>query len=163
MTHITQTPSLLEAICSTIKQITARKQPAIVFSNVADGTHSGNITRILENTFTSSHLLAKQGTSANLVDVCSALDLPIGTITDEGAASDAVNLALLGSASSTLTMVASEAISAGTHVYAAAAGKVSTLPVAAGTYYRVGVALTDATGDGATLEVDPYAPSTVTV
>lgn len=55
----------------------------------------------------------------------------------------------------TQIMIASEAINAGADVYAAANGKVSMLPVAAGTYHKVGVTLTVAAEDGDGIEVAP--------
>ncbi|MEM9226569.1 MAG: capsid cement protein [Verrucomicrobiota bacterium] len=130
----------------------------MVFANVAEGTHAGRITRQLENAISTRHLLGKQGTASNQIDVCDASDLPLGVITDTGSASDLVNVDLLGQAPATVLMVANQSISAGADVYAAASGKVTNRPVAAGTYYMVGRALTEASGDGATFEVVPIAP-----
>jgi len=135
-----------------------------VFSNIAEGSHEGGrLSRSLENAFASRYLLAKQGTADTEIDLCGASDLPLGVCTDEGAADELVNLQLLGSAGGTVKMTASEAITAGTEVYTAANGKVSTLSVAAGDYYRVGIAVTAAGADGDLFEVDPYAPLKVTV
>lgn len=55
----------------------------------------------------------------------------------------------------TQIMIASDAINAGADVYAAADGKVSMLPVEAGTYYKIGIALTVAKADGDGVEVAP--------
>jgi len=60
-------------------------------------------------------------------------------------------------------MTASEAITAGEDVYTAAAGKAQDLPVAAGTYYHVGRALTAATGDGVEIEVETCVPEKLVV
>ena len=54
---------------------------------------------------------------------------------------------LLGVTRKTRPMIASEAITAGQAVFTAASGKVQDLPVASGTYYQVGTALTAAAAD----------------
>lgn len=55
----------------------------------------------------------------------------------------------------TQIMISSGAINAGVDVYGAADGKVSTLPVEAGTYHKVGVALTATAAEGDGIEVAP--------
>lgn len=55
----------------------------------------------------------------------------------------------------TQIMIASGAINAGADVYAAADGKVSMLPVEAGTYHKVGVALTATAAEDDGIEVAP--------
>ena len=55
----------------------------------------------------------------------------------------------------TQQMIANGAIAVGNPVYAAADGKVSALPVAAGTYIRIGEAFTATAEDGDALEVAP--------
>lgn len=157
------TNKALASLSALWKRILQRKAMHIVFANVAEGTHTGNQTRTLENALTARHLLVKQGTDVNEVDICGASDLPLGTCTDEGVATDQVNIALLGSADSTRLMVASESIAAGLEVYTAASGKISKLSATPGDYYRVGVTLGEASGNGALVEVDPYPPVKITV
>jgi hypothetical protein len=129
-----------------------------VFANAAEGVHPGLVTRTLESTVTTRHLIGKTGSTASQVAVCGAADSPLGVITDTGEAGDPVNVNLLSSTRTTALMIAAEAISVGEDVYTAAGGKVQDQPVVTGTYYQVGRALTAATGDGAVIEVEPCAP-----
>ncbi len=129
-----------------------------VFSNVAEGTHQGQVTRLLDSSVSTRNLIGTQGSQANEVAVCDASDLPLGVITDTGEEAGAVNVCLLSNSPSTVLMVASEAISAGEDVYTAANGLVQDQPSIAGTYYHVGRALTPASGNGSPLEVMPIAP-----
>jgi len=55
----------------------------------------------------------------------------------------------------TIKMVASEAIGEGIEVFAAAAGKIQLLPVAAGTYFRLGKSLEAASADNSIIEILP--------
>jgi len=56
----------------------------------------------------------------------------------------------------TLEITAATAFAAGVDVFAAADGKVQVLPVAGGTYRRVGKSLEAATADGDIVEILPY-------
>jgi hypothetical protein len=119
----------------------------LILSNVAEGTHSGNITKMAEAAIAQKYLLCKLNQTGK-VSVASGADCPIGVATDEAeVADDLVNIALLG-ACDTLKMVASEAISAGAIVVVDGGGKVAELPGDAGTYYQVGIALAPANADG---------------
>jgi len=93
---------------------------------------------------TTRYLLGKAGADDEHIAVVAATsDKPIGVITDEAAAAeDPVNVELLGVTNRTLVLVAAGAIAVAADVYATAAGKVDIKPTAAGTYWRVGVALT---------------------
>ena len=94
-----------------------------------------------------------------LIDIAGVADAPVGIMTDEAdAAEKLVDVQLFGASSRTILMVASEAITAGSEVYTAASGKVQNEPVVAGTYYRVGLALTAAAADLDELSVDPRDP-----
>ncbi len=136
----------------------------VIFSNIASGTHTGHLTKLADAPVSARHLLAKRGSDNAHVALSGANDLPLGVLIDEAsAAEDLVDVALLGSASCSVRMTASEAISQGELVYTAAAGKVQDLPATAGTYYCVGLALTATTNDGDLLEVDPTVPYPVTV
>jgi hypothetical protein len=92
--------------------------------------------------------------AAGLVVVADATSAGIGTVKYNTAAGDPVGVALMNKPG-THEMVASEAIADGADVYAAAGGKVCALPVAAGTYYKVGIALSAAGEDGDIIEVLP--------
>lgn len=88
-----------------------------------------------------------------------------GTVTQAGAAAQGIGVSLgyatsgehvsvrLINCSGTQEIEASGAVTINAAVYASADGKVSALPAAAGTYYRVGTALEAASGDGAVIEV----------
>lgn len=137
----------------------------LIFSNVVPGTvarHPGVVTRKLEAALAARKLLVRQGTDDDQILVGTTAK-PMGVVDDVGEIGDRVAVSLLGSALETLVMTASGAIAAGDDVYAAADGKVSTLPAGVGTYYFVGVALTAAAADGDEIEVDPSAPRAVTV
>jgi len=101
--------------------------------------------------------LCKVGSAADRVAICGAADVPIGVMTDEAAAvGEIVNVALFGSARSTLRMVASAAIAQGALVEPAASGRVVTLGAGAGTHHVVGRALDAAGVAGDVIEVDPH-------
>lgn len=142
------TVALLPAICQ------AGKSAGTVFANIAEGTHANSLTKKADAAITTRYLLGKIGSDVNHVAACGASDIPIGVITDEAAAAeDLVAVEMLGVSKRSILMVASEAISAGEHVYTAASGKVQDLPAGAGTYYEVGLALTAASADGDIIEV----------
>jgi hypothetical protein len=129
-----------------------------VFANSVPATHFGSVTRLTDVAVGTRFLLGKVGSDAAHVALCGATDVPLGVIDDTASdAGEDVSVQLLGCADSTLRMVASAAVSAGSPVYAAASGKVRVLPSSAGTYYLVGIALTAATADGQVIEVDPVA------
>ncbi|MDD2763481.1 MAG: DUF2190 family protein [Opitutaceae bacterium] len=106
------------------------------------------------------YLLAKLGADAEHIAVVAATsDQPIGVMTDEAAAAeDPINVELLGVTGRTLPLVAAGAIATGADVYQTAAGKVDVKPTAAGTYWRIGTALTAATADGDPIEVATSRP-----
>lgn len=154
---------LILAALATLVAGVIRNRGRLSACNVAGGTHAGSLTRKTDAAIATRHLLVKVGSDADHVAACGASEVPIGTVPDEAsAAEENVEVALLGAAPSTRTMVASEAIEAGEKVYTAANGKVQDLPAGAGTYYCVGTALTPAAADGDEIEVDP-APAEKTV
>ncbi len=133
------------------------KPKTVLLANIAEGTHCGNITKAVDAAITERFLLAKVGSASDRVAVCGAADTPIGVITDEAAAAaDLVNVALLGSAGSTVRMVASAAITQGSLVEPAASGRIQTLSGAVGTHHVVGRALDAASNAGDVIEVDPF-------
>ncbi|MGE9270047.1 MAG: DUF2190 family protein [Verrucomicrobiales bacterium] len=135
-------------------------------ANVGAGTHT-QLSRFSESALTVRHLLVKQGTDDNECDICGAEEKPLGPVPDiveaDDLGSDPKAVELLGIAPYTLLMVASAAIDAGVDLYTAANGKVQELPVAAGTYYKVGSSVSSAGGDGDQIEVAHCAPVAVTV
>lgn len=132
-------------------------RPRLVgLANIAEGTHTGNLTRMTDGALTTRNLLGKLGSDAMHVVACGANDIPVGVITDEAVqAEEPVNVALLGSAEDTRRMVAAAPVAAGALVFTAANGKVTELSATPGTYYGVGLALSAAAADGDEIEVDP--------
>ncbi|MDR0679727.1 MAG: DUF2190 family protein [Puniceicoccales bacterium] len=119
----------------------------LILSNVAEGTHAGNITKVAAEPITQKYLLCKLDGETGNVSIASASNQPIGVATDEADANDFVNIALLG-ACDTIKMTTSGVVQAGTIVVADAGGKVKGLPAATGTYYQVGIALAKADANG---------------
>lgn len=117
--------------------------------DAAVSTHETTVTRTNDSAITARHLLWKKGASDGTVDLCTASDIPIGTIdnTDTGTGNN--HTVLLIGRGPTKKMVASGAVNAGAPVYTAAGGKIA----GSGTYC-VGIALTAATTDGDIVEVD---------
>ncbi len=121
------------------------------------GTHESSVTKILDTAaVTVRHLLFKQGTDVNHIDLCGTTDVPLGTVDDEGVAGDRVGLQLIGKGS-TKRMVASGAITVGALVYVGALGKVAS----SGTQC-VGTALIASATDGDVIEVIDVPPNTNT-
>jgi hypothetical protein len=134
------------------------------FANIAEGTWPGKKTFLSDGAIATRYLLGKIGSDAGHVVASGAADEPIGIITDEaGAAEDAVNVNLFGSAADTQLMVGAEAIAAGADVYTAAGGKVQDEPGATGTFWLVGRALAACGGDGQLVQVEPVKPIKVVV
>jgi len=131
----------------------------MAMANIAEGTHEGSISKKADAVVTTRYLLGKEGTDDDHVAVCGVADEPKGVLTDEvKAAEDHVAVELLGISKRTLLMVASEALDAGERLYTAAGGKVQNEPGVAGTYWMVGIALTDAGADSDTVEVQHCIP-----
>lgn len=126
------------------------------------GTHACGVTRMAEVAFPIPHVLVRQGTADNEVLLGTAAARPIGTVADAVLIDQPVGVYLLSGGGQTLQMIASEAITAGEDVFAAADGEVQDLPAGAGTYYRVGLALT-AAASGDLVEVMPCFPEPVVV
>lgn len=140
------------------------KKRTCSFANSVIGTHRGSLTRLTDAAISTRYLLGTNGSDASHVAICGASTVPLGVIADESsAAEDPVEVELLGSAGSTVRMVANGAISAGNLVYTAASGMVGTLSATAGTYYCVGVALSASTVSGSVIEVDPCVAHRVVV
>jgi hypothetical protein len=127
-----------------MKYVTMKK---LILSNVAEGTHAGNITKVAAGPITQKYLLCKLDGETGNVSIASASDQPIGIATDEAEANDFVNIALLG-ACDTVKMTVASNVGAGAIIVADANGKVQELPAATGTYYQVGIALAKADANG---------------
>lgn len=143
----------------------ARDHNLCLDNAAGDGTHAeGRITKKGDATVATRYLLCKEGTDGDHVDTCGADTLPLGVYTDKVTTiEDEVAIELLGIANRTLIVVASEAMTVGDDVYTAANGKVQDEPASAGTYYKIGRALTAASGDGQELVIAHHAPQKVIV
>lgn len=136
---------------------------SIALHNAIDtGTHFGPITKVADAAI-ARNLLVRM-TSATNVDLCGASQRPLGVASENETSASTqripVNpMALTG----TKILVASEPIAVDAEIYTAASGKVQDLPAAAGTYFRVGRALTSAAADGDPIEVETHAPIRVVV
>jgi len=98
--------------------------------------------------------LVKLAALAVVLCTASATDDPVGVCESYGVEGDDVAVRFLGDDS--LEVTAAGAFDAGVDLFAADDGKVQALPVAAGTYRRVGKSLEDATADGDIIEFLPY-------
>lgn len=133
-------------------------------ANIGEGFQPARKTFLADAALSTRYLLVKQGTDAAHVAVCGAADFPLGIATDEpAAAEDGVNVDLLGIQDEGKILVSAGAITAGTYVYTAASGKVQAEPTEAGTYWRVGRALSAVGGADLHVEVVPLDPIKIVV
>lgn len=132
---------------------------------IGDGeSPNGIITRLADAALTTRHLLVKVGSDGSHFAVCGAGDLPLGVCRDEPDAVDyPAAIKLPGCYANTLKVVASEAIAVDDDIYTAANGKVQNEPGTVGTYYKIGKAITAASGDSIELEIAHCAPIKVNV
>lgn len=139
----------------------AKGSGELYFANIAEGTHVESITKKSDAAISLRYAVVKIGSDIDHVAVTTAnTEIPLGVCTDESdAAEDLVAVELLGAQPKTLKVVASDAITAGAMVVCTAAGKVVTLPVAAGTYYIIGRALKAAGADGDVIEIASCFPT----
>jgi len=144
-------------IAHTVNELKAEN--LLVFSNVAEGTHEGKITRLTDAVISSKYLLVEIGSDGEHVAVCnSANDIPLGVATDEAeAAGDPVNVALLGSAASTLVVTTGAAVTEGDFLTCNASGQAVKLTATPGAYYIIGRAL-HSSNSGELVEFDPTVP-----
>ena len=125
---------------------------------------NGIITRLADAALTTRHLLVKVGSDGSHFAVCTADDLPLGVCRDEpDAAEYPAAIKVPGCYDKTLIVVASEAIAVDDDIYTDEGGKVQDEPAVAGTFYKIGKALTAASGDGIELEIAHHAPIKVVV
>lgn len=140
------------------------RRGVFALANAIDtGTHDGAITKVTDAAI-GRYIVVKEGaTVGTTVAISGAGDRPLGVTTNEAAAAaDRVPVAPFA-LSGTKLLTASEAIAVGDTIYTAASGKVQNEPGAAGTYYRIGRALSAAAADGDLIEVESHAPIKVVV
>jgi hypothetical protein len=130
-------------------------------SNVASsvGTSENGTAQLLCSiaAITQRYLLVQPGASPGVNFIVNvATTRPLGVVMDEPAIGECVTIQLLGVKPGTMKMVANGAITAGSMLYTAAAGKVS--PTYAATAFLVGRALTAAAADGELIEVQHRFP-----
>lgn len=99
--------------------------------------------------------LVKLSGETVVLNTITSTDDPIGISLSDALEEESVAIAFLNK-EGTMEMLAAGAISYGDDVYAAAGGAVSALPGAAADYKKIGIALEDASGAGAVIEVLPY-------
>jgi hypothetical protein len=145
------TLSMVLLALASVFRLGARESCHNIASTV--GTHSTGAIPLECQTaaITTRYLLVQKGTSDTQFIVNVATTRPWGVIADEPAVGDTGTVLLLGCTPGTMKMVANAAITVGSPVYTAAAGKVS--PTFGSTLYMVGRALTPAAADGDLIEV----------
>lgn len=140
------------------------RRGVFALANAIDtGTHDGAITKVTDAAI-GRYIVVKEGaTPGSTVAACGAGDLPLGvTVNEAAAAADRIPVAPLAM-NGTKLLTASEAITIGDTIYTAASGKVQNEPASAGTFYRIGRALSAAAADGDLIEVETHAPVKVVV
>lgn len=134
--------------------------------HAANGTHQ-QLTRFAEEAFAARNLLVIQGTAANQILIADGAARPMGSVPDtvdaDNLEDEPKSVELLGIAPRTLPMVAAAAFDEDVDLYSLAGGKVGELPVATGTYWRVGRSVIAADGADVTVEVAHHAPVAVEV
>lgn len=116
------------------------------------------VRRTNDAAVTTRHLLWKEGSTPGTgAALNGAADLPLGTI-DNTESSTGVGMTVLLLNGQPRKMVASEEITIGDEIYTAANGKVQDEPATAGTYYKIGRALTGCTADGDIILVETHTP-----
>lgn len=107
--------------------------------NIGERTRAGVLAKRSDAAHAYRHLLVTWGSDADHIKVAAASDFPLGICPDQPSGAEqptAVNL--LSLAKETQKAVVSEAIAITDELYSDDAGKVQNLPVAAGTYWKVG-------------------------
>lgn len=153
--------AVVSAIVAAHEQLTGKVACANTYDAAVE-THDCSVRRTNDAAVTARHLLWKKGAGDLTVAVAGAADIPLGTIDNVESATGKGQTVLLLGKGSTKKMIASEAITAGEQVFAAASGKVQDLPSGAGTYYCVGTALTSGSTDEV-IEVQDCVPFAVVV
>lgn len=153
---------LFHAPLGFVNALSAR--PALFLANGSETTNKDSRSFKTDAVISTRHLLYKPGSDSEHIVVNTAAVCPLGTVPDEADAAEIdIEVRLLGIYDGTLIMVASGVITADAEVYTDAAGKVQAEPTVAGTYFRVGKALTAAAADGDRIEVQHHKPIKVVV
>ncbi|MBO7520792.1 MAG: hypothetical protein J6T16_00955 [Opitutales bacterium] len=126
----------------------ALKKPA--FCNIAEGTHSGRITRIASAAIERANLVVKAYEGG--IAAANASDTPLGVCSDCGEKGEILDVVLPGCAESSIICVADGEVGEGDILYSANGGKVSAS--ISPSCHKIGVALTS-TSSGGVVEVDP--------
>jgi hypothetical protein len=109
-----------------------------ILANIALGTHEDSITKCAKTAIKPHRLVVLD--EEDKVAHANASDMAFGVSSDEAAAGEIVAVDLLG-CSNTIRIVAGAAIEAGELLMPGSDGKVLAMPVAAGTYNCIGIAL----------------------
>ncbi len=117
--------------------------------------NNGPLTRTAGTGGVNGQRLVKLASGTVIYCTASATDDPIGATLYDAIAGDPVGVKTLNNPGS-LELEAAEVIALGADIFAGASGKATALPTAAGTYRRVGKALSAATADGDVIEALPY-------
>jgi hypothetical protein len=140
-------------------------QRPIIFANCGRGTHDGHCTFAAAEPIPAKFLLVSLATDAGTGKIKiwgTATDIPLGIAPDEAGPGDPITVDLLGGAQ-TRIMVAGGAIPSGAPVVAADGGAIIAMPVEAGTYWQVGMALDGAVASGDRVEILSCFPQKVVV
>lgn len=132
------------------------KGSELCFANIAEGTHSGSITKLADAVIATRYLIVKTGSDAAHVAITTAAtDVPMGIATDESdAAEDPLAVSVLGCGASTLKVTLGGTVAKDDLLVSDAAGKAVALSTTGGVYWSIGVAL-QAGASGDVIEFDP--------
>lgn len=117
--------------------------------------NNGPLTRVAGTGGVNGQRLVKLSSGTFVYCTATATDDPVGATLYNAAAGEPVAVKTLNDQGS-LELEAAGAIAQDADVFAAASGKISAEPAAAGIYRRVGKALQAATADGDVIEMLPY-------
>lgn len=155
--------TFVHAVCK------ARSGQLFANSLIVNTTPKGRATRLADAAFTSRYLLAKAGSDASHIAICTAADKPLGVVPDMTPTTDTdtsypLPVNFLGLNEDTERMIASGVIAIDAMVVPDAAGQVKSLPTSGGgTTYIIGKAVSAAAAAGDQIEVIPCFPYLVTI
>jgi len=102
-----------------------------------------------------NHRLIKMSGGKAVYNTATSIDNPIGVSKLNAKTGEYISVHPMNKEGS-VEITAAGAIGQGEDVFAAADGKIQALPVAAGNYRRIGLAMAGASGDGSIIEILPY-------
>jgi hypothetical protein len=148
----------LAALCAWLGRKMGKHANIAWNSQLGLSEHDNGIPgKIADANFPARYLLCKIGTDINhIAVVATAADEPYGVCPDAPfAAGDSAAVRQFSSHKGTQTMIANGAIASSVDIYSDGTGKVGVVPVAAGTYWRVGrVVGVPASASGDMVEVE---------